>query len=105
MKYQWRRKAEKQVKQTIRYCIEEFGKSTAEKFLANIDHQVDLLIDNPQLGPIEPLLENRSRTYRSLLVHKHFKLIYYISTSKETLYLVALWDIRREPSRLAGSVR
>lgn len=105
MKYQWRKKAEKQVKQTIRYCTKEFGKSTAEKFLVNIGHQVDLLVDNPQLGPIEPLLKERTCTYRSLLVHKRFKLIYYISSSKATLYIVALWDICREPGRLAGSVR
>lgn len=63
MKYQWRKKAEKQVKQTIRYCTKEFGKSTAEKFLVNIGHQVDLLVDNPQLGPIEPPFE---RTYSYL---------------------------------------
>lgn len=105
MKYQWRRKAEDQVKQAIRYCTKEFGKSTAEKFLLNIGHQVDLLANNPQLGAIEPLLEGRSRSYRSLLIHKHFKLIYYINANRNTLYLIAMWDTRREPGRLTAVIK
>lgn len=103
MKYQWRRKAEKQVETAIRYCGKEFGKSCAEKFLKNLDHQVDLLAANPQIGPIEPLLENRRRVYRSLLIHKHYKLLYYIADAADTLYITALWDTRREPGKLSYS--
>lgn len=100
-----RKKAEKQLDSFTVFTERNFGNRVATKFYNNIISEIRLLADNPQLGPIEPLLKERTRTYRSLLLHKHFKLIYYISSSKETLYIVALWDIRREPDRLAGSVR
>lgn len=42
---------------------------------------------------------------RSLVVHEHFKLIYYIDLPHNTLYIADLWDTRREPSRLAEPLK
>jgi hypothetical protein len=57
---------------------------------------------NPLLGKREFLLEDRrDHVYRSLLVHKHFKVVYYIDES----YIVALWDVRREPREQAGDMK
>lgn len=54
----------------------------------------------------EPLLANRPRhQYRSLVVHEHFKLIYYIDLPHDTLYIADLWDTRREPSRQADPLK
>ena len=62
---------------------------------------IPLLASNPYMGKIEPLLINRKgHEYRSLVIHEHFKLIYYIDLSQNILYIVDLWDTRREPSRL-----
>lgn len=52
---------------------------------------------------IEKLLRNRKHIYRSFVVHRHYKLIYYIE--KDTVYIADLWDTRREPVRLSGRVK
>ena len=61
-----------------------------------------LLAANPRLGITEPLLAGRKREYRSIVVHKLFKLVYYVKD--ETLYIAALWDTRREPRAQADNL-
>lgn len=48
------------------------------------------------------LCENIRRT---LLVHKLFKLVYYVDEKKSVLYIVSLWDVRRDPSTLISRIR
>ena len=62
-----------------------------------------LLAANPRLGITEPLLAGRKREYRSIVVHKLFKLVYYVKD--ETLYIAALWDTRREPHAQADTTK
>lgn len=104
MNYKWRKKAQAQLKRNATYCTQRFGKSIALHFIDKIDHQVELLATHPHLGIVEPLLDNRRRTYRSLVVHEHFKLVYYIDEKQQTLYIVALWDTRCEPARLSQQI-
>lgn len=54
-------------------------------------------------GPIEPLLENREKEYHSLVVEKHFKLIYYLEDNN--IYITAVWDTRRDPEYLKYSLK
>ena len=105
MKYEWRKKAKAQLRKNATYCTKNFGKSVALHFIDRIDHQVNLLASHPHLGAIEALLEDRQRAYRSLVVHEHFKLVYYIDEKRDILYIVALWDTRREPARLTRSIQ
>ncbi|HIZ02609.1 MAG TPA: type II toxin-antitoxin system RelE/ParE family toxin [Candidatus Bacteroides merdipullorum] len=104
MKYIWRKSAEKRLLQETEYCLQRFGKKAALRFIESIDRQVTLLSQSPGIGKREPLLLHRTRhLYRSLVVHKHFKLVYYIDEAANTLYIVALWDTRREPLRQADA--
>ena len=52
----------------------------------------------PQVGPIEPLLEEHPENYRSLVVEKHYKLIYTISPTLIEIH--AIWDCRQDNWRL-----
>lgn len=56
----------------------------------------------PYAGAIEPFLANRKKSYRSLVVEKHFKLIYYIE--KGILFITSVWDTRRDPDYLSHKV-
>lgn len=105
LKIIFRKKAEKQLDHFTAMGERLFGSKVAQKFYHNVLSDIHLLANNPQLGAIEPLLEGRSRSYRSLLVHKHFKLIYYINANRNTLYLIAMWDTRREPGRLTAGIK
>ena len=54
----------------------------------------------PSLGKIEPLLADRSRLYRSVVLTRQNKIIYYIQD--DTVYIVDFWDTRREPEEQAN---
>lgn len=58
----------------------------------------DLLKANPLLGSIEPLLSNLSIEYRSLIIYKHIKLIYFIY--EDVLYFADIWDTRQSADSL-----
>ncbi len=85
----------------LSYGIKEFGLQTALKMNERIEDYVESLANNPKMGIVEPLLVHRKRKYRSLVVHKLIKLIYYINESPYRIHIADFWDTRREPSRLA----
>lgn len=95
--------AARQISRTYTYGERHFGKQAAEKTHARIMEALRLLAANPRLGIAEPLLASRKREYRSIVVHKLFKLVYYVKD--ETLYIAALWDTRREPRAQAGNLK
>lgn len=59
----------------------------------------------PQAGPMEPLLKNYRRDYefRSLVVEKHYKLVYTITDKRIEIH--AVWDCRQEGWRLQEMFR
>lgn len=104
MNVKWNRKAEKQFDDAIFYCQNVFGESSAKKFFHKVAQYIPRLSANPLIGKVEPLLADKPITYRSIVVHKHFKLIYYIVPDRQIIRIAALWDTRREPGALKGQV-
>lgn len=105
MTHQWNRQAEDELLRAVAYCAAEFGKTVAEDFLDDLDRQIVLLTTSPKLGKREPLLSERSCEYRSLVIHKLFKLVYYINDRKQRIVIADLWDVRREPEKLVRRIR
>ena len=60
--------------------------------------EIERLRDFPQIAPIEPDLTGFAHTYRSLVVKKLYKIIYYIEN--ETVFISALFDCRQNPQKL-----
>ena len=87
------------------YCATEFGRTVAYDFLDSVDRQVNLLAEFPEIGKVEPLLKDRKLVYRSLVVHKFFKLIYYVNEKKQRIVIADLWDTRREPTAQAARIK
>ena len=102
MQVVWNRRAEYHLNQILLYGVETFGKEIANRLFHQISKSVKLLSANPYLGKKEPFIEGLSITYRSLLVHKHYKLIYHIEA--ETIYIAALFDVRKLPSSLVEEI-
>ena len=84
---------------------ENFGEAISARFTYSIIDQSFLLAANPQMGQRRPELDTPRRQMRSLLVHEHFQLIYYYHESKATVYIVSLWDTRKNPAGLRRSMR
>ena len=74
MQVTWNKKALTQLDAVMKYGRQEFGERTGRK-----------------------------REYRSIVVHKLFKLVYYVKD--DILHIAALWDTRREPVTQAGTTK
>ena len=59
------------------------------------------LAKNPYAGPLESSLEDQVEVYRSLVVHKYYKLIYRVLEETQTVEIAAVWDVRRNPKTLS----
>lgn len=57
----------------------------------------------PELGKIDPLFAHRKQLYRSIIVRRLNKIVYYIKD--DTIRIAAMWDTRREPKAQARKVR
>ena len=99
IKIQWATEAREAQRITALYIQHEWGASALRKFKENTEEIQDKLIEFPSLGIVEPLLVNRSRLYRSIVISKLNKIIYYVQD--DTIYIVDFWDTRREPKKQA----
>ena len=95
MKIIWTESAQKSQDAATAYIFNEFGAMPLIDFYKNLDEIEEDLSDFPELGRIEPLLQDRSKSYRSLVATKYNKIIYYVDDDK--IYIVDFWDTRREP--------
>ena len=73
----------------------QFGIRIADRMMYHIYYCVLLLSQNPRSGKVESLLVGRRYEYRSLVVHPHFKLIYYINEAKEKIVITNFFDTRK----------
>lgn len=99
----WSKRANRRRISVLTCGIQLFGVVTAQRLYDRIEDYVGSLAVNPLMGIIEPLLCGRSMEYRSLVVHEHYKLIYRIEGT--CIYIVDLWDTRREPNKLSRRIR
>ena len=90
---------------TALHIKQDFGRMSRDNFLAKVNEVRMLLADNPYLGPVEPLLADRMQTYRSVVVAKLNKMVYYVEDDDKIIYVVAFWDCREEPATLARQVK
>lgn len=86
------------------YC---FNQSKGIKYAKNIvNHIIDtsfVLKRFPYSGPTESLLAGRDIPYRSLVIDKHHKVIYFIE--EEAVYIAAVWDTRQDPDLLTQAIK
>ena len=103
MKVSWSKKASDAVVSTSVYILDKFGPKASEEFLKEVQHVSDLLESNPCLGPVEPLLAQKSKPYRSVVLNHLNKIVYYIKG--DTIRIAAFWDTRREPKAQADRLK
>ena len=73
------------------------------KFQKNTEDCQDRLEEFPALGKVEPLLSDRTKLYRSIVLGELNKIIYFVEGN--TIYIVDFWDTRREPNAQASKIR
>jgi plasmid stabilization system protein ParE len=83
--------------------INEKNEKAAIEIHNGILNEIGLLSSFPQIAAIDPALTDLSKTYRSLIVKNIYKVIYYIDDN--TVYIIAVWDCRRNPNNLKRKIK
>ena len=102
-KVEWTKGANRARIAILAYGSDMFGLKASQQLNDRIEDYADCLGKTPFMGIIEPLLAERRIEYRSLVIHKHYKLIYRVENDK--VYIADLWDTRCEPARLTRRMR
>ena len=58
----------------------------------------------PRMGAVEQYLTDCGKNFRSLVVMKNYKVIYYIEEDENAIYIATVWDCRQNPDRLKMEV-
>ena len=70
--------------------------------MQDVQHANMLLSENPNMGSPDPLLADRSIMYRSYVVNRLNKIVYFIK--EDHIEVADFWDVRREPKKLSERV-
>ena len=95
--------ARQQILETASYIQREFGKWYRDNFMQKVRETKLLLAANPQLGPVEPSLSILPKTYRSIVVARLNKMVYYIEG--DVIEVSDFWNCRQSPERLSDRIK
>ena len=99
----WHKRAAAQLHQVEDYVLRKFGERTRQEFMDEVEQTVLALADSPVMGKLDPLFAHRKQAYRSIIIRRLNKLVYYVKD--DTLHIAAFWDTRREPKNQARKVK
>ena len=102
MRVFWTAFAERQLDDIYAYIQHYSSRSAADIYNKIVDESA-LLARFPRMWAIEPLLASYPEEYRSFIVRKHYKVVYYIENDS-VIYVVAVFDCRQNPAKLSRFV-
>ena len=101
----WNQFARQEWRNKLIYGLNEFGEKSAIHFVRRTNTIIETIRKHPEIGYPEPLLKHRRKTYRACHIVGPLKLIYYYVKSSDTIRIVDVWDMRREPKKLQKRIR
>lgn len=102
MKVIWSLKAQQSFIEIADYIFEFFGDNAKDNFRDEIFAVTKQLEKMPNLGKAEPLLISNPKSYRSIVINKHSKMVYFIEN--ESVYIADIWETRKEPLNQANQI-
>ena len=103
MKAIWENRAIIARRRIAAYILDNFGENSKADFMAEIRETIDLLKINPYMAAIDPLFDNRAHTYRSVIINRRSKMVYYIENN--VIQIAGFWDCRQDPVAQAARVK
>ena len=101
----WRRKVRLQLKEQLEYARQEFGLLTARRRVEQLQMFEKRIEEYPaSYTPVQEL-KDKPILYRGCTVMRNFKIIYYYEEPTDTVVVVTLRDMRRNPIRLVKEFR
>lgn len=95
MRILWLELAEEDLDSIYQFYAKDKSIKAAYKIYNEILDAAESLADFPQMASLELDLSEEGEEYRSLIVRKHFKLIYFVED--ESIFIAAVWDCRQSP--------
>ena len=87
-----RQKAKTQLARILEYAYQEYGQTTLNRFLDELEHIEHRLSIQPESYPLEYLLMGKKRKYRLCTLKKIYKLIYFYRPRLKQVVVVTVWD-------------
>ena len=104
MKIRWLELAKSDIKTIHDFYAKDKSVKVANKISKEIVQASRSLTNFPYMASVEfELSDKRGQEYRSLLVSKHYKVIYFIEG--DFIYIAAVWDCRTDPRFNIGRVK
>lgn len=97
------RQAQKEWLRILVFYLEHYGERAASNLQLQYEARRDYVLRYPFTGFIEPLLINRKKQYRSAIINKYYKMVYFVD--QDTIYVADFWDMRRNPDKLKMRVK
>lgn len=95
----WTRFAENKLDDIFIYYETTVNNKSAKKLVNGIIEKTIEIENNPYIGQKELLLEKYEQKFR-YLVHKNYKIIYWINLGKERIEIANVFDTRQNPSKM-----
>jgi plasmid stabilization system protein ParE len=87
---------------SIHFYYSEKSLQAASKMISDIKQATERLVDYPEKAFREPLLSERPETFRSLIIKKIYKIIYYVNG--DIIYIADIWNCRQNPITLRSRI-
>lgn len=99
----WMPLAKAAFRNTAKYIRKEFGSKVRDSFVQEVLSASRLIGSNPEMGKIEPTLEELPNKYRSLVVSNINKIVYRILNDR--IEISDFWNCRRNPETLSAQIK
>lgn len=97
MKVRWMPRALKSLDGIFFYLKEKDAHKAAREIVTELWGTAMNIGKHPYIGKAELVLNAERETYRSLVVRKNYKIIYYCES--QIIYIIDIWDVRQDPAR------
>lgn len=99
MKIFWTNFAKSELKSIFDYYHKEVSLPVADRVVTGIVESTLVLADNSNIGQKEELLIDREQEFR-YIVHKNYKIIYWLNREKSQVEIVDVFDTRQNPIKI-----
>ena len=103
MQVVWLDEAKVLLKKAISFGMLAYGEKAVIRFVDEIQKTDERLSAFPLLGKIEPSLEGLGQEYRSLVIHRNYKVIYYIDD--DIVFIASFWSTQCDPENLRSEIK
>ena len=99
LKIFWTDFAKAELKKNFKYLKENASHRVAKNENRKIVLETLRLKKLPEIGQVEPRLENRTKELR-YLVHQTYKIIYWINNEKKQIEIMDVFDTQQYPDKI-----